>query len=203
MIARRPWVRSTAFALALALASAPAAAQTIQYAATMNGLSESPSNLSPGVGFGTFTLTDNRFLAMNVTFSGLTGTTTASHIHCCTALPFAGTAGVATELPSFDGFPLGVTGGTFVRTIDLSLASTYNPAFLNNATNMGNLALTQAAFINGLNNGTSYFNIHTTTFGGGEIRGFITTVPEPGTVLLVASGLFVVGVVARKKTRQE
>jgi hypothetical protein len=36
--------------------------------------------------------------------------------------------------------------------------------------------------------GHSYINFHTTQFGGGEIRGNIAAVPEPGTMLLVATG---------------
>ena len=45
------------------------------------------------------------------------------------------------------------------------------------------------AFIGGLRNGRTYFNIHTSTFGGGEIRGFLAPVPEPATYGLTALGL--------------
>jgi hypothetical protein len=41
----------------------------------------------------------------------------------------------------------------------------------------------------------SYLNIHTTTFPGGEIRGFLTLVPEPSTLAL--AGLGGVGMAAR------
>jgi len=34
----------------------------------------------------------------------------------------------------------------------------------------------------------SYFNIHTVNVGGGEIRGFLTPVPEPATFGLAAIG---------------
>jgi hypothetical protein len=37
---------------------------------------------------------------------------------------------VATTLPTFAGFPLGVTSGTYINTLDLTLASSYNPAFV-------------------------------------------------------------------------
>jgi hypothetical protein len=67
---------------------------------------------------------------IDVSFSGLLGTTTASHIHCCTPTPLSGTAGVATTTPTFAGFPLGVTSGTYMNTLDLTLASSYNPAFV-------------------------------------------------------------------------
>ena len=37
--------------------------------------------------------------------------------------------------------------------------------------------------------GRAYINFHTVQFAGGEIRGNITAVPEPATMLLVATGL--------------
>jgi hypothetical protein len=65
-------------------------------------------------------------LALQVTFSGLLGPTTASHIHATTASPGTGNAGVATTVPNFVGFPLGVFSGI----LDLTLLSSYNPAFV-------------------------------------------------------------------------
>ena len=68
------------------------------------------------------TIDDAAFtMRVESTFSGLTGITTASHIHCCTAVASTGTAGVATQTPSFVGFPLGVTSGTFDSTFDMTL----------------------------------------------------------------------------------
>jgi hypothetical protein len=40
-----------------------------------------------------------------------------------------------------------------------------------------------------LNSGLWYFNIHTSTFGGGEIRGQILPVPEPSAWALMGLGL--------------
>ena len=37
---------------------------------------------------------------------------------------------MATRVPSFVGFPLGVTAGSMDNTYDLNLASSYNPAFV-------------------------------------------------------------------------
>ena len=65
-------------------------------------------------------------LRVEVSFSGLVGTTTAPHIHCCTASPLSGNAGVATLTPTFTGFPLGVTSGTY----HLTLSPSWNPAFV-------------------------------------------------------------------------
>jgi hypothetical protein len=80
----------------------------ITYAVVLNGPSESPANASPGTGFATIIIdsTANTLNIQSLTFSGLTGTTTASHIHCCTAVPLTGTAGVATQTPFFTGFPI-------------------------------------------------------------------------------------------------
>lgn len=163
-------------------------ASVFLYNVTLDGPSESPANASPGTGLGTVTY-DNvaRTLQLSVSFSGLTGTTTASHIHAATSVAFAGTAGVATTTPTFAGFPLGVTSGTYLNTLDLTLASSYNPSYV--TANGGTIALAELALATAMAAGKAYFNIHSTTFGGGEIRGFLTTVPEPSSLALVGLGL--------------
>jgi hypothetical protein len=45
---------------------------------------------------------------------------------------------------------------------------------------------TIALQVSQLQSGLWYVNIHSTTFGGGEIRGQIIPVPEPATVMLAA-----------------
>jgi hypothetical protein len=47
--------------------------------------------------------------------------------------------------------------------------------------------------------GNSYINFHTTQFGGGEIRGALQVVPEPGTWLMI--GLGTIAVVRRRLLR--
>ena len=181
-------------AAALTMASA---ADAQSWIANLSGLNESPVNASPGVGTVFFSLTDN-VLSINGSFSGLLGNTTAAHAHCCTTLPFDGVAGVATTTPSLVGFPLGLASGSFSSTLDLTMSSSYNPAFV---TANGSIASAQAALINGFNNGTAYFNVHTSVVPGGEIRGFlVSTVPEPSTYALMLIGLCGVVVVARRKS---
>jgi hypothetical protein len=47
---------------------------------------------------------------------------------------------------------------------------------------------TLAAQIPNILNGHSYINFHTVQFGGGEIRGFLTVIPEPTTNVLLGVG---------------
>jgi hypothetical protein len=83
----------------------PAQATTITYGAFLSGPAESPPTPSLGTGFGLITIDDVlNMMTIDIVFSGLLPTgsgTTASHIHCCTASPGTGTAGVATATPTF------------------------------------------------------------------------------------------------------
>ncbi|MEO6324177.1 MAG: CHRD domain-containing protein [Thermoanaerobaculia bacterium] len=144
----------------------------VSYSGTLTGPAESPPNASPGTG-STTVVYDSvaHTLAVDVSFSGLTATTTAAHIHSATAIAGTGTAGVATTTPSFTGFPLGVTAGSMSNTYDLTLSSSWNPAFV--TANGGTTATAESALAAGLAAGRAYLNIHTSTFGGGEIRSFL------------------------------
>jgi len=149
-------------------------ATVLHYQATLNGPNESPPNLSPAGGLAEVTI-DNvaNTMRVQVVFSGLTGTTTASHIHAPTVVAGTGTASVATTTPTFTGFPTGVTAGNYDHTFDLTLATSYNGAFV--TASGGTVALAEAALLAAIAAGKAYLNIHSSTFGGGEIRGFFTT----------------------------
>lgn len=163
---------------------APASAATITYSANLN---EDGESTSPGTGTAEAIVdTSAQTLTMMISFSNLTSGTTASHIHCCVAPP--GTAGVATTVPSFPGFPLGVTSGTYDDTLDLTSAATYNPAFV--TANGGTVSSAEAALLAGMAADMAYVNIHTTNFPGGEISGFLTATPEPASFVLAGALLF-------------
>ena len=174
-----------------AMLSASSARATIYvFDANLDGPSESPPNASPGTGFAQVTF-DNVANTMNVdvTFNGLLGTTTASHIHAATTSPGTGSAGVATTTPYFAGFPIGVTSGSYNNTLDMTLASSYNPAFI--TANGGTTASAEAALLSAMLADEAYLNIHTTVFPGGEVSGFLVQVPEPSVLALLALGAVV------------
>jgi hypothetical protein len=98
-------------------------------------------------------------------------------------------------VPSFTGFPLGVTSGSFDATYDMNILASWAPGFVN-VNGGGTVGGAIAALTAGLVAGQAYFNIHTTAFGGGEIRGFL--VPEPGTAVLLALGLAGIGAARRR-----
>src|SRR5262249_43868685 len=152
----------------------------------LSGANENPVVVSPGTGFTTVTFdTVTQMLGINVTFSGLTTNTVAAHIHCCILPP--GNAIVATVMPAFPGFPLGVTSGSYSGSLDLTQSASYNPAFI--TANGGTVASAEAALVNGLENNLTYLNIHTTANAVGEIRAFLTPVPEPSTLALAGIAL--------------
>jgi hypothetical protein len=176
----------------------------LYYEAFLDGPSEAPPNASPGTGYAFLTInTTAHTMALDVTFSDLIGPTTVAHIHGPTAAAGAGTAGVATEVPTFTGFPVGVTSGTYDHILDLTLAATYNPAFL--TAHGGVVAGAEAALLAAIADGKAYLNIHTTAFPGGEIRGFFAPaaapVPEPATLGMWLFGATGIAIAARRRKR--
>jgi hypothetical protein len=156
------------------------------FVADLTGPNEDPPNASPGTGLATVVYDDTAHtLEIDVTFSGLLGTTTAAHIHAPTPLPLTGVAGVATQTPTFVGFPLGVTSGTYNHLFDLTDPASWNSAFI--TAHGGTPAGAEADFALYLAEGRAYFNIHSSMVAAGEIRGFL--VPLPASMLLFGTGL--------------
>jgi hypothetical protein len=195
------------------LATTRAQAALHAYSFVMNGPSESPPNASPGLGTGTAIYDDVALtLQLTASFAGLTGTTTATHFHAITATsglpdnnPVGETSdqaaaavtnvGVAVGAPSLPGFPLGVTSGVYSNTLNLNDSSVFNAGFL---AAQGGLTGARPAFVNALASGRTYWNIHSSTFNGGEIRGFpVAVIPEPATVGMAAVALM--GLIAQRR----
>ncbi len=184
-------------AITIGIAST-AHADVTNYTAALSGANEAPANTSPGTGAASLLIdyTANT-MTLHVDFSGLAYPSTAAHIHCCTPAP--GTAEVATMVPSFAGFPLGVTAGTYDMTFDLLSAATYNPQFITDAG--GTVALAAADLLDGIRAGEAYLNIHSTVYTGGEIRGFLVAapIPEPAGMAMWLAGLGMLAGAARYK----
>ena len=174
------YLLSTLFLMAPALIlPVPVAhADPLTFTANLSGANELPNPVpSPGTGLATVVLDPTaQTIQISATFSGLTSPTiTGAHIHCCA--PFGTNSGVATTTPVFPGFPQTGTSGSYISPVfDLTQSLIYNPAFV---TAQGSLAAAEAAFIAGIVGGQTYFNIHTSNFPGGEIRGQLTAVPGP------------------------
>jgi hypothetical protein len=153
-----------------------------------------------GSGFAMFSLTGS-MLSIDVSWSGLSGTTTIAHVHCCTATANTGTVGVAVTPGTLPGFPVGLQAGGYATTIDLSEASSFTATFVTNFGG-GTVAGAQAALLEAFGNDRAYLNIHTTEFPAGEIRGFIVEVPEPsGAWLTALAVVLLVGFPLSRRTR--
>jgi hypothetical protein len=170
-----------------------------RFETVLSGATEAPP--TPSSGFGTAILLWDDLAAtmrIQVWFQDLTGTVTVAHIHAPTTLPNAGNASVATQVPTFTGFPVGVTFGSYDHTFDMSVSSSYSPGYI--ATNGGSVSLAYAALFDALKADKAYLNVHSTIYPGGEIRGFWHATPDGGsTALLLSLGLVAMAGITRRR----
>lgn len=159
------------FGLALALSTGIASAQST-FQAVLNGSSENPVNGSTATGFGTVVLNAAQTqITVNESWTGLSAAALASHIHGPAAV--GANAGVLFAL---SGVPAATSGSIPEQVFSITP--------------------TQVGF---LQSGLLYMNIHDATFPGGEIRGQLTAVPEPGTLAIVGVGLAAAGWSLRRR----
>jgi hypothetical protein len=170
---------------ALALSASLSLAQAQSFTASLNAAQDGGGGRS-GTGYVTLTLTGNA-LSLSGSFSGLSTNMTLGHIHGPAAPGF--NASVVYDLVG-PGILTGVgtTSGTYSGTVNL----------IPNPTGY----TTIAQQITDLNNGLWYLNIHSVTFGGGEIRGQILPIPEPGALALAALGVGATIYSVRRRRRQ-
>jgi hypothetical protein len=147
--------------LAVLLHPFSAQAELLYYDAFLDGLQEVPPNASPGTGMGSIVLDDVLMqITVDESWSDLLSPATASHIH-------------GPALPGINApiiFALsGVSGATS--------GSIPTQSFPITPTQLGYLQT-----------GQLYFNVHTVAFPGGEIRGQIYEIPEPGACVLLCAG---------------
>jgi hypothetical protein len=70
--------------------------------------------------------------------------------------------------------------------LDLTAASSYTSSFI--TANGGTPAGAESALASAMAGGMAYWNIHSSSFPGGEIRGFLVPVPEPSALALFGLG---------------
>lgn len=154
-------VRSAVLVAAALFAATPASATLFQLTASLDGAQETPPVATPATGSATVTFDDTtNLMSWTISFSGLLGTMSNSHFHG--PAPVGSPAGVRVGIP----FTAGVQADTLIGSATIS-----------------------NAFATELLGGLWYINIHSNLYPGGEIRGQVTLVPEPGTLLLLAGGI--------------
>ena len=193
--------------LAVAVLAVPFAANAtiFQFTASLNGANENPGSANQGFGSaalryfdqGTASLADDRFDFVLSAIS-LGAVATAFHIHG--AATFAENAPVRIALNAAPFVTLTNAGGTLVVIGNNVVAPVLIAATPVTGVNAGHPAM---SFLQMLQSGLAYVNVHTAAQPGGAIRGQLiqvaAIVPEPEAYGMMLVGLALMGVVVRRR----
>jgi hypothetical protein len=149
-------------ALAVSMLATPAAhSQTERFSASLSGANEVPPINTAGTGNFEMTIQPGA-ITFSLSFSDLSSTLNVAHLHFA---PSSVAGGVMIFLCGGGGQPdcPAVTEGTITGTI--TTANVTGPT--TQGIDVGDLD----SALEALRDGLSYANMHTTNFGGGEIRG--------------------------------
>lgn len=192
---------------ALCLASTAATAATYSFNAVLNAANEVATVNSPATGlaslvyedYGTPNTTDDTYdFALSV--FDLTGPATGYHIHGAAAPGENAPVRVALDAAPFVALNLG--GTLLVGGDDVAVAASIPATVAPPGPNPGYPAM---SFLEMLQGGLAYVNVHTAAYPGGEVRGQliqVTAVPEPGTWAMLLAGVAAIGSIVRRRAQE-
>ncbi|MDN3918906.1 CHRD domain-containing protein [Roseateles violae] len=203
-------MRQLPLALALAtLLAAPLAAQATvyQFTATLSPANEvgpPPASTATGLALlayddkGTASLADDSYDFTLAVF-GLASAPTGYHIHG--AATAAENAPVRIAIDSDPAFSKNFSGATLMVSGNDVTPPALIPATPSSPTNAGHPAM---SFLDMLQGGLAYVNVHTAAAPAGATRGQLTAVqavpvPEPSSYAMLLAGLGLVGLLARRR----
>ena len=192
---------------ALCLVSTAATAATYSFNAVLNAGNEVPAATSAASGlaslvyndYGTPNATDDTY-DFSMSVFDLTGPATAYHIHGA-AMP-GENAPVRVGLDAAPFVSLNIGGSLLVGGDDIPVPATIPASVAPPGPNPGYPAM---SFLELLQGGLAYVNVHTAANPAGEVRGQllqVTAVPEPGTWAMLLAGIAVVGSIVRRRTTE-
>ncbi|MDP1533648.1 MAG: CHRD domain-containing protein [Rubrivivax sp.] len=194
----------TTLSALLALAATPMAAHAIvyQFNASLSPSNELhvPTSTASGVATLFFDTSSNTYDFSMAVF-GLSGggsgkAASGAHIHGAASLTENGPVRIDLLLAPFSS----LNSGAILLVGGNTVAAAAIPATPASGSNIGYGAM---SFLQMLQTGLAYVNVHTTADGAGAVRGQLVqvaaVVPEPSTYLLLLAGLGVVGMVARRR----